>query len=632
MASVLNFNGNVTPRPGVYSKVNVLDPATDPSGVLAIVGGFRGLESATPTVLSKAEWLAAKPIGRASAEDIAERAYTPFGVVRDAAPNQVMGVNAGTSSRASHDFGGVRIKARVFGPEGNRVNGTLAAGVMTSTFDGNEEVISPSYQDPVAAIHSNGVVDAILGTGANTNTSTIAVTADKIEITLKSTAAADAWEDLDFTSLSAGGVPAAGVVTLNADDGSTFTDIVVTVTGLDATGSVATEAIDCTGESSKSSTTSWSFIHSITAANDAAEAFDYASFPSISTALSDISDINQWLTEADNALSGDLTLVLATGKQVAGSDLDAFTPLTLSVSRELNDKAQRLVDMINGSSAHLVAERLAARTIFTDAVAPLRGGTFVAPTAATYQAAFDALLDTNVDVIALMTSDLTVQQAALAHTKTAAERGKPRQVWTYVENDTTLTNAKVRARALNDEAMNLVMQGDGIAMGADKMALRLAAAQAGLPVGEPLTRKQLPVSITTQDSSLDPNDPAEAIQAGIVVVNARDGNFKVERGVTTYTKDNSPAKTEISVVHIINTVRRDLVTELETRIGGRVRSDSAGSIESLVKTRLALAMKNGLITTFNDLLVTISGDTATVSLGISPVLPLNFVTLTINVS
>jgi len=222
------------------------------------------------------------------------------------------------------------------------------------------------------------------------------------------------------------------------------------------------------------------------------------------------------------------------------------------------------------------------------------------------------------------------------HLDAAANAGRPRQAWVYVPETTPFTTARTRAQLLNHEHMNLTMQGEDIDNKADMLSLRLAAAQTSQAVGIPLTNKKLPVVSTTQHATLDPQDPESAITAGIVVVNQSfwfgAAAHKVERSISTYTQNpDSLFFSEISVVHAVNTVRRDLVAYLAEQVGSAISADSINALRTLTEQRLDKHIREAILTGYKDLSVTVADDKAQVSVDLQPTLPLNFITITFNV-
>jgi hypothetical protein len=213
----------------------------------------------------------------------------------------------------------------------------------------------------------------------------------------------------------------------------------------------------------------------------------------------------------------------------------------------------------------------------------------------------------------------------------------------------TLTQLIAQGNSLNDTDIAIsgqqiqVLDVDGNLTLQPEWALAVAAAgmRAGMPeVGEPLTHKYLRTSQLTQDSSWDPADRTDAnqlIAAGILFAESiRGKGTRFVRDLTSYVQDDNLAYAEGSVRDVVRYVSYGLRTLLEDRFTGvKATPTNAQGIKDTSSEFLELMRSNNIIVdstdddgnfvkAFHNLRVTISGDIATVRVGVFPVVGINF--------
>jgi hypothetical protein len=165
--------------------------------------------------------------------------------------------------------------------------------------------------------------------------------------------------------------------------------------------------------------------------------------------------------------------------------------------------------------------------------------------------------------------------------------------------------------------------------------------RAGMPeVGEPLTHKFLRTFEMSQDSSWDPAERTDAnqfIAAGILFAETiRGKGTRWVRDLTTYVIDDNLAYAEGSVRDVVRYVSYGLRTLLEDRFTGvKATPANAGGMRDTTAEYLELARSSNIIVdssdaegnfvkAYHNIRVSISGDIATVRVGIFPVVGINF--------
>ena len=172
----------------------------------------------------------------------------------------------------------------------------------------------------------------------------------------------------------------------------------------------------------------------------------------------------------------------------------------------------------------------------------------------------------------------------------------------------------------------------------------LAGMRAGAEIGEPLTNKTINVNdIRVYDGSWSPKkDYVEMIEAGCTFAEPMDaGGFRVVVGNTTYITDGSFVWNRESVVQAAGYVAYDLRTNLEMEFTGqKAKTGAAQAIANFIKARMSLYLDSDIIVGDDDnkklgyknLRVKIEGNTAIISVSITPVQGIDFLLPTIYLS
>ncbi len=168
-----------------------------------------------------------------------------------------------------------------------------------------------------------------------------------------------------------------------------------------------------------------------------------------------------------------------------------------------------------------------------------------------------------------------------------------------------------------------------------------AGMQAGSEVGEPITFKVINVNnIRVEDGSWTPKqDFATLIEDGVLIGEPLDaGGFRVVLGNTSYVTDANFVFNRISVVEAVGYISYDLRLNLESVFTGtKARTGTAETIANFIKARMSIYLKADITVGddlnsglgYKDLSVTLTGNTATITMSVTPVQGIDFLLPTI---
>ena len=313
------------------------------------------------------------------------------------------------------------------------------------------------------------------------------------------------------------------------------------------------------------------------------------------------------------------------------------------IVRWLNSSAQNLVTATRATGAGLPPANVTTTY--------LAGGTEGTVTADSWQAAIDSLETwTNAAYLVPLTSDATYHGKVLTHVIAMSQDGRrPRRAFVGAalgEKNATLSAYLARAAALNSDRMALVIQGFSPETPSGQiltqqapcfLAAQVAGMQSALPVGEPLTQK--PFSTISRLEWVPTRAELEIGLAGQLLMIEQDesrGGFRISRGLSTWLANDAFHRVEISTGVAVDTVVRDLIFALDPFLGRKASPDVLAQIASATVSQLKTEERNGVIVgdvahpAFQAVVVELQGDAVYVECQISPVIPLNFIALTLH--
>lgn len=310
---------------------------------------------------------------------------------------------------------------------------------------------------------------------------------------------------------------------------------------------------------------------------------------------------------------------------------------------------QAIVDLINQlSSIKMNAEVLLFdNNLVAEQVVLAGGSNGVSPDKDDYEAALAAVVDKDIQIISCLLEDndaLRRDVAAImkSHLDDCLGASTDRQAYMPCDEDTSIDDAyDLYVRPNTDTHMAFVPQGiqwenrstkARESLGSQYTAFLMMCIQGALPYAEPISRK-IPNILNTseswdRDNRLNIN---KAIRKSLVIISKRFDTLKINRGVTSWIKDNDTINMEMSARESVLGCARFMRIRLDQEIGGKILASTKDSLKFIANQRLKELVDVGMIAAFDAVKVSIVDDTAFVEFDIAPVNPLNFIKVTINV-
>lgn len=639
MPSSVFFNGQNRYRPNVYTQVQVSEgPTATSTGAIAVVGDFPELKKATPITFSERADVNDYFFGSSpTIERLAKLMFRPTADQLSQIQSLTL-VNANTNTQASYTDNGVKVSSKLYGATGNR----SYVQISSSNSLYNLKV----YRGDTLVEQVEGLGEGQVATLTYTPHQSTE-TFDEMNISVGSSLfSVDGKINKDNATVIAQGdlvessCVAEGNVTLSSTQQQSG-DATFTIVGLGADGNAVSESLVMTnGTQSAISTNVFSQITSIT--NDGAFTGDLSIvIPIFVEEIVDITNFGQAL-EAITQLSSELTgsfVATLPSRTTKGEALDFLTADCYSSAQGFTTDVQNIVDWFN-LSQYVEATRLNGSVPGDTTKQRLTGGSKSATVSTSdFQTALDSIKNVALNIVVPFSTDVEIHKIAKQHAIDSADQyGYERNVWVGTPSSQTVESVKTSyVNELNDRNVAVVCQGlkldDGKTYDPRYTACLLAGMQGATPVATPLTRKEPTPVVLDTDQSFDVEAKASlAIRNGIVLLtDPRNTGLRVERSVTTYSKDDNKIFTEVSANESLNICVRQVREDLQSQIGTRVIAGKASEVNRVATKTLQDLVKVGFILSFKDVAVNLVDDRADVSFAIEVTQPLNFITATINV-
>ena len=310
------------------------------------------------------------------------------------------------------------------------------------------------------------------------------------------------------------------------------------------------------------------------------------------------------------------------------------------------------IQKLNQESQFVSAARATGATsVPANTAAPvfLSGGVEGTTTITQWTAAFELLRKRDVNVIVPLTNDPAVHFLLLSHLRNRA--GKDARIAGeangYIGLGTaggageTRSSIKSQIQTIQSRHISAISQeverfdpdsGNATFYSPHIFASIAAGMQAGSAIGEPLTRKRPLVTDIRNDSSWSVEDDVEElIDAGLMIFEKVDNvGIRCVRSITTHLADDNVVFTEMSANESANTAIRRLRRQLELRIGTRALRGTVAAIKGLANDELSRLIDEEIIFAYRALQVEQVGDVFPVSVEIAPILPVNFIPITVH--
>lgn len=338
-------------------------------------------------------------------------------------------------------------------------------------------------------------------------------------------------------------------------------------------------------------------------------------------------------------------LVSQLDRTATGVPINIYNPATGSLTADL----QQIVEFFQNES-QLVTGVAAGGAIGapSNTVAPvyLSGGAAGVATLADYQTALDLLRFLDVDTIVPLTGDPAVHAAVIAHLDYMSGPGKRERDAKFGILNAGLTDVPTRTEILaripsyNNRNVSATGQAmtriNTLGASADMLppfvAAMLAGIQAGGAVGLPGTHKILNCESVRSHATWNPiTNAEEMIAAGLVVLeDVPVIGRRIVRSVTTNASASNLAFNESSVNQAVNFAVRTLRDDLENLVGQPGFRGTLGALFSRAKNRLNFLVSQNVLVSWKNLQGVLVLDQAQVTVDVAPVLPINFVPITVN--
>lgn len=359
----------------------------------------------------------------------------------------------------------------------------------------------------------------------------------------------------------------------------------------------------------------------------------------------------QALVDRINAVA-DFTAAVLDGNTTAATlnTLDYVTAQSVKTIYSVTANLQAIVDWFNGNAEPLVtATRAAAVGLVPDNIAftYLAGATEPAAVTQDWTDAFTALQNVDVQWLTPVTADASIHAMADTHCvyMTNVARRERRAICGMAAG-TTDAQAIAAAKLLNSDRTSLVHIGHYDYNDAGVLTLyppymsaaRVAGGFAGVNPGTPLTNKNFKCRGLERELRI-PTDTDALIEGGVLCIGNTDQGFKVIKSISTWLVNTNYNKVEQSCgVAIDFTIRnvREAVNVLRGQKGTPLLLSRAVSITESVLHELAKAEPQGpgvlagdaANPAYRNITATLEGDVVQVSFEASPVIPANYILVT----
>jgi hypothetical protein len=536
--------------------------------------------------------------------------------------------SAGVVDLASDNAGDTTQTVTVYG---------LLANVPVSeavALNGTTNVQTTQTFDKMTAVASDG---ALAGT----------VTVSNFPVTTTLFALSGGPGDLGMVATA--DMPVSGVITV-AIDVDTAVDVVIR--GLTATGVPIAERFDMTAGNTTPvvGSTTFASVTSIELGDVAGARTVTFSANAVATTHTAQTTV-QKVIDRINALDGFLGASIVgnpTTFLMTSMDFEAAVSILATTGFEANLNAS-IIAINNGSAIVTASRATGAAGVAANTTVPvyLAGGGEGTTTISEWQAAFNLLKKRRVNIIVPLTNDPAVHNLLVGHLKlrAGALRSEANGYAGIGTNDgagETRGNIKTQIKTLGTRHVSAISEEaerfdplTGVQTFYPPYVAAAVAAgmQAGSPIGEPLTNKRPLFTNVRKDTSWTTEDDSEEmVDAGLMFTREDDDVGIVwVRSITTHLADDNVVLTEMSANESANTATFELRRQMDLAVGGRGLGGSLAAMKGRAFDVLERLVEDDIIVAFRSLQMEQIGDVFPLSVEIAPVLPINFIPITVHV-
>jgi hypothetical protein len=364
----------------------------------------------------------------------------------------------------------------------------------------------------------------------------------------------------------------------------------------------------------------------------------------------------QLLVNAINVVPGFAATVLnANGQTAALNGLDYVTNQDVKTALyTATANLQALIDWFNGpSQGYVTAARAtnAGKVPVAIPFTPLAGGSDGTTTNTNWSNAFTTLQSADVQWLTPITGDQSIVAMADAHAQYMSSTGRmERRAICGTVLGTTDSTAETDALAINSDRTSLVHIGyydyditnqvTGLQLYSPYLTAAIIAAMfAGSNPGTPMTNKSM--SVRGLERKLrNPTDTDPLILAGVLPVEATKTGYKVVKSISTWLNNKNYNRVEQSVGAALDFTVRNVRNALDILRGQTATSVNMSRAVSITDTQLRQLAQPapagpGVLTgdaanpAYKNITASINGDVLAVSFQCSPVLPINYIPVTV---
>ncbi|SDY39254.1 hypothetical protein [Nitrosomonas sp. Nm58] len=369
-------------------------------------------------------------------------------------------------------------------------------------------------------------------------------------------------------------------------------------------------------------------------------------------ALADYPTVQQ-LVDRINVVSGFTADVLdGNGNQEALNGLDSLTDQGISATPyTVTANLQAVVDWINSTSEGFVTATREANAGVVPAnigYTYLTGGSDGVVTNTEWQNAFTTLQTVDVQWVVPISGDSSIHAMADTHVAFMSNVGRmERRAIVGTVSGTTDAAAIDAAKAINSDRTSLVHLGFYDYDAAGKLVLvepyilaaLLAGAFSGVNPGTALTNKTIKIRGLERDLR-NPTDTDQLINGGVLCVENTNSGFKVVKSISTWLVNDNYNRVEVSTGVAADFVARNVRQALDVLRGERgnpITLSRAISIAESTLRELARPEPQGVGVIVGDaanpayknIVASLEGDVLRVEFQVSPVIPVNYIPVTI---
>ena len=361
----------------------------------------------------------------------------------------------------------------------------------------------------------------------------------------------------------------------------------------------------------------------------------------------------QQVVDAINAVPGFSAAVLdGNGQKASLNGLDYVTSQDVkTTSYTATANLQAVIDWLNSTAQGYVVATRATNAGSVPAAIPftyLSGGSDGVTTNNEWSNAFTALQTVDVQWVTPISSDPSIAAMADAHVQFMSTTGrKERRAICGTALGTTDAQAIAAAKAINSDRTSLVhlgyydydTNGNLTLFAPYLLAAMIAGAFAGVNPGTPLTNKTLTVR-GLERNLRNPTDTDALIQGGVLCVENTSTGYKVVKSISTWLTNTNYNRVEQSVGVALDFTMRNVRNALDVLRGAKGTPQNMARAVSIADSTLRLLAQPepsgpGVLVgdaknpAYLGITATLDGDVLGVTFQCSPVLPINYIPVTV---